>query len=107
MCSPPLDVPAIGFVRINLINPAPTITSVTRAYSGVMIRGLGFVPDTVIRFNGRDQTTTYVSPFEIVLGSQESSLGGTFTAVNKSPGGGTSAPFIFIPEPVVRRRAIR
>ncbi|MEK6372454.1 MAG: hypothetical protein AABO58_07130 [Acidobacteriota bacterium] len=107
MCSLPLDVPAVGFLRVNLVNPAPAITSVVRAYAGVMIRGLGFVPDTVIRFNGTDQTTTYVSPFEIVLNSQEASSGGTFTAVNKSPGGGTSAPFVFIPEPVVRRRAIR
>lgn len=106
-CFPPLDVPAVGFLRVNLVNPAPVITAVARGYEGVMIRGLGFVPDTVIRFNGIDQTTTYVSPFEIVLNSQEASSGGTFTAVNKSPGGGTSAPFVFIPEPVVRRRAIR
>lgn len=97
--------PPVGpsIVRVNLVNPAPAITAVTHAADGLIVRGVGFVPDTVIRVNGIDRTTTYRTPFEVRLDAALDA--GTIVAVNKAPGGGASAPFEIGAETPRRRRA--
>lgn len=113
-CPPPDPTPPFAIVRVNLVNPVPVITSIERRVDPVTnepvltIRGLGFVPNTVIRWSGTDRTTIYVSPFELALASSDAALavrGGTFVARNESPGGGESRPFVFKPATSLRRRA--
>ena len=99
--------PPIALVRVNLVNPAPSITNIDWSVNGVTIHGLGFVPDTIVRFNGADRATTYVSPFELVINAPDASPSGTFIAVNRAPGGGASAPFVFTGRALGRRRAAR
>jgi streptogramin lyase len=113
---PPQDPTPLAIVRVNLVNPAPVITSMERGFDQttneptVTIRGVGFVPDTVIRWNGIDRTTIYVSPFELSLPAAEASqaaYGGTFVARNGTPGGGDSPAFTLKPASPPRRRATR
>jgi uncharacterized protein (TIGR03437 family) len=83
-------------------NPAPVPTSVDKptitAGAGatmLTITGSGFRPDSVVRVNGADRTTTFVSATELkvmLLGSDVAS-GGTLklTVFTPEPGGGTSS----------------
>ena len=82
-------------------NPAPTITAVLPASVTVgsstpviAVAGTGFVPTTVIDVNGSSRTTTFTSPTQVnvLLTTADVASGGSLslTAVNPTPGGGTS-----------------
>jgi streptogramin lyase len=111
----PLPQPNVAIVRVNLVNPAPRITSIPRgndpATKAAMlsIQGLGFVPNSIIRWNGIDRSTIYISPYELQLTPSEANLalayGGSFVAHNPAPGGGDSSAFTLAPAPSLRRRA--
>lgn len=83
-------------------NPAPAITSLTPsteltgATSPVItLTGTGFVPTTVVNVNGSARSTSYISATQVnaTLNSSDVSAAGSlaFTAVNSTPGGGTSS----------------
>jgi hypothetical protein len=93
-----------GSVPINLEvdNPAPVISSMsaTTGVAGtvsanITFTGTGFVPTTVINVNGAARTTNFTSATQVsaVLTSADFAAAGilSITAVNSTPGGGTSA----------------
>jgi trimeric autotransporter adhesin len=88
-------------VNLQVTNPVPTIATVTptAALAGttspvITVTGTGFVPTTVIQVNGNNRTTTYTSATQVgvTLTAADVSATGSLslTAVNPSPGGGTS-----------------
>ncbi len=113
---PTPDPTPLAIARVNLVNPAPLITAIDRTFDpatnapSLKVVGLGFVPDSVIRWNDIDQTTIYLSPFELSLPPAEASqaaYGGTFLVRNAAPGGGASPAFTLKPATPVRRHAAR
>jgi len=89
-------------INLEVDNPAPVIASITpnAAVAGptaaaITVAGTGFVPSTVINVNGSARATTYINSTEVsaALPSTDFSAAGSLsiTAVNKTPGGGTSA----------------
>jgi hypothetical protein len=89
-------------VSLQVTNPAPTITALTPAVlaagtasPNIAVSGTGFVPTTVIDVNGSARTTTFVSATQVnvTLTSADVASAGSvsLTAVNGTPGGGTSA----------------
>lgn len=90
-------------VSLEVDNPAPVISSISpntglagAASAVVTVTGTGFVPSTVINVNGSARTTTYINSTQVsvALPSTDFSAAGdlSVTAVNATPGGGTSAP---------------
>jgi len=90
-----------GSANVTINNPAPTIsqalptTVVLGAVSPVVaLVGTGFVPTTVIDVNGQARLTVYVSAtqVEVTLTAADVAATGSLslTAVNGTPGGGTS-----------------
>ena len=88
-------------VNLQVTSPAPTVTAITpsiayvgTASSTVAIIGTGFVPTTIIDVNGAARTTTYVSSTQmnVLLNASDVAATGilSLSAVNASPGGGTS-----------------
>ncbi|MGH7496679.1 MAG: IPT/TIG domain-containing protein [bacterium] len=82
-------------------NPAPTSTSISPSSKTVgdagftmTVDGTNFVAGSVVRFNGSDRTTTFVSSTRLTATVAASDLTtvGTFsvTVFNPAPGGGTS-----------------
>ena len=84
---PPNPVPAI-----TAISPA-TITAGGQTFS-LTVTGTGFVPGSIIRFDGQDRPTTYISATEIraQIAAADIINGGTaaITVFNPAPAGGTS-----------------
>ena len=91
-----------GSANLQVTNPTPAITSLSplsvaagAAPPVVTVSGTGFVPTTTIQVNGSARTTTYVNATQVsvALTTTDVSTAGTLslTAVNASPGGGTSA----------------
>jgi trimeric autotransporter adhesin len=89
-------------INLEVDNPAPTITSISPSSEAlgasattVMVTGTGFVPTTVIKINGTSQMTTVTSSTQVsvALPVADLSVAGTLslTAVNPTPGGGTSS----------------
>ena len=89
---------------VNLVvnNPSPTIASVSPSVelvnsssSVVTVTGTNFVSTTAININGSARPTTYTSATQVsaTLTAADLSAAGTLslTAVNPTPGGGTSA----------------
>ena len=87
-------------------NPAPTITSLSpsSALAGaaaftLTVTGTGFLPSSVVQWNGADRTTTYVSATQlrIDVGEGDVFFGGSVpvTVFNPAPGGGTSSAAAF------------
>jgi hypothetical protein len=86
-------------------NPVPTLSSLTptsvNAGSAVIlaVRGSGFVPGSVVRWNGGARATQFVSRNELRLtfASTDLTAPGTanVTVFNPAPGGGTSAALPF------------
>ena len=88
-------------INLEVDNPAPTIGSVSPAgevigptSTVVTVTGTGFVPTTVINVNGAARTTTFTSSTQVsvALTAADLSAAGSLslTAVNPTPGGGTS-----------------
>jgi hypothetical protein len=67
------------------------------------VTGSGFVPSSVVRWNGSDRTTTYVSGSELraVIGAGDVASTGSasVTVFTPSPGGGLSAGLTFMVNP--------
>ncbi len=89
-------------VNLEVDNPAPVISSVSPAAiaSGaaspvITVAGTGFIPTTVIDVNGSSRTATFVSGTQVsvTLSAADVASPGSLslTAVNATPGGGTSA----------------
>ena len=90
-------------VTFNVVNPVPTITglSPTPAYVGdpgftLTLTGTGYVPESVVKWNGVARTTTYVSGTQLQISVAASDLtsagSAALTVFNPAPTGGTSAP---------------
>jgi len=82
-------------------NPVPTITSISPASKTygdagftMTVNGTNFISSSVVRFDGSDRTTTYVSATQLTASIPASDLAavGSFsiTVFNPTPGGGTS-----------------
>ncbi len=88
-------------VSLTINNPAPTLTSLNpagvNAASGALtltVSGTGFVPGSVVRWDGADRTTTYVSATQLTAAITGADVLTTrtvsVTVLNPAPGGGTS-----------------
>jgi len=84
-------------------SPVPALNSLAprnanRGDNSVVVTliGGGFVTNSVVRWNGSDRATTYVSDTEIGVTLSATDLAstgiGTLTVYNPSPGGGSSGP---------------
>ncbi len=89
-------------ISLEVDNPAPTITQVSPAAfsagaagTAVTVTGTGFVPTTVLQVAGSPRTTTFVSSTQLTFSLTTSDVASAgslaLTAVNPSPGGGTSS----------------
>ncbi|HTZ75724.1 MAG TPA: IPT/TIG domain-containing protein [Candidatus Aquilonibacter sp.] len=101
--TPGLASPSVKLPIGPATNPVPKLTSIapTSAKIGtvppgalLVLTGSGFVPGSVVDFNGSPRPTGYASPTQIAVGvlSSDVATGGTIavTVVNPNPGGGTS-----------------
>jgi hypothetical protein len=95
-----------GAVTFTINNPAPTISSIspatTVAGSGgftLVITGTNFVTNSVVRWNGSDRTTTFVSSTQLTaaIPASDVATAGTanVTVFNPAPGGGESGAVTF------------
>jgi len=93
-------------VTFAINNPVPTLTSVSpsTAVAGeasftLTVGGTGFVSNSVVRWNGSDRSTTFVSSTQMraSIGSSDiREVGDNVVMVfNPPPGGGTSNPVLF------------
>ncbi|MDW8206356.1 MAG: M12 family metallo-peptidase, partial [Chloroherpetonaceae bacterium] len=100
----------ISDVNFTLVNPTPVIASITpsrRTQGGaaftLSVLGSGFVPSSVVRWNGSDRPTTFVSSTRLTANIPASDLAtpGTYniTVFNPAPGGGTSVARPFTVNP--------
>ena len=73
---------------------APTIKTVGDGAFTLTVNGTNFIATSVVRFNGADRTTTYVSATQLTASIPAGDLttAGTYniTVFNPTPGGGTS-----------------
>jgi uncharacterized protein (TIGR03437 family) len=87
-------------------NPVPALTSLnpSSAVAGgagfnLTIVGINFVNGSVVKWNGNDRTTTFVSPTQVVAQIPASDIANAGTAqvsvFNPAPGGGFSGTLIF------------
>jgi hypothetical protein len=87
-------------------NPVPVLTTLTPpstlAGAGaftLVVKGSGFVSSSVVRWNGADRSTTFVSATELRAAIPAADLGAAGTAqvtvFSPSPGGGLSSPLPF------------
>jgi hypothetical protein len=88
-------------ISLEVDNPSPTITSILpsvevagAASAVVTVTGTGFVPSTSINVNGTLRGTTFASATQVSVALSAADLAGagslSLTAVNSTPGGGTS-----------------
>ena len=89
-------------INLQVTNPSPTITSVAPSIELVgtlspviAVTGTGFVPTTQIQVNGSARTTDFTSATQVNVTLAAADVAATgslsLTAVNGTPGGGTSA----------------
>jgi hypothetical protein len=101
-----------GFTRaatsppINVVAGAPSLTSLSPAAAPVggaafpmTVNGAGFTANSVVRWNGVDRTTTYVSPVQLTAAIPAADLAARTTAqitvFSPPPGGGLSSAIAF------------
>jgi uncharacterized protein (TIGR03437 family) len=95
-----------GQITIAGQNPAPVLTGLnpTSALQNsgaftLTLTGTGFVPASVVRWNGADRTTSFVSTTQLtaqILATDITSAGtAQLTVFNPTPGGGTSSAQTF------------
>ena len=91
---------------LTINNPVPTLTNISpnSAFKGdpaftLTITGTNFVPGSVVRWNGADRTTTFVSSTQLTAALPATDLASDGTAnvtvFNPAPVGGTSPAAIF------------
>lgn len=102
--TPGVASPSVRFPINPATNPLPKLTSIKPANTGIgilppgaliVLTGTGFVPGSIVNFNGSPRPTGYASATQLavqVLGS-DVATGGTIsvTVSNPNPGGGTSS----------------
>ncbi len=99
------------FTVVTAGNPAPTLTSIMPANKivgdagfAMTVIGTNFVKESVVRFNGSDRATTFVSSTELTatIPASDLTIAGMFniTVFNPAPGGGTSNTQTFTVSPV-------
>ncbi|MGI9046418.1 MAG: IPT/TIG domain-containing protein [Burkholderiales bacterium] len=97
---------AIAFTISGADNPAPTLTSIspTSATAGgatftLTVTGSNFVSSSVVRWNGANRTTTFVSATQMSASIPAADIAAAGTAqvtvFTPTPGGGTSAAQTF------------
>jgi subtilase family serine protease len=93
-------------VNFTINNPAPSISSLMPATAAVggggftlTLAGSGFVSGSVVRWNGTDRTTTFVSSGQLTaaIAAADNAAAGTaqVTVFNPTPGGGASSALSF------------
>jgi hypothetical protein len=95
-------------------NPVPQVTSLSPGAAAVgqpsfalTVNGSNFASSSIVRWNGNDRPTTYVSASQVkatILASDVASLGSAQVSVfSPTPGGGTSTslPFSIVPVPIL------
>ena len=85
---------------LSILNPAPAIKSLGSSnvlvgtYATFTVRGTGFIPSTVVQWNGSPRPTTYISPTQVTATPNFNDFAALgkypVTVVNPMPGGGTS-----------------
>ncbi|HRE47710.1 MAG TPA: hypothetical protein PLD47_08295 [Aggregatilineales bacterium] len=91
-------------------NPVPTLSSITptNATAGtggftLTVYGTDFIPGSVVRWNGSNRGTTYVSDTELTASISAADIAAagnaTVTVFTSAPGGGTSNPALFTIDP--------
>jgi len=102
----PVRISGFGTIVARFLNPVPTISTVdpesapaTGESLTVDITGTGFVPGSVVLWNGAPQPTSYVgvSHLSAVVPGDEfvSAVDATITVENPAPGGGRSSSVAF------------
>lgn len=101
---------SLGAMRFTLVGPAEYAVPVVNGFSPVLtqagggdftltLNGNGFYPESVVRWNGSDRTTTYISKTELtaLISAADIATAGMInvTVFNPTPGGGESTPVIF------------
>jgi len=103
-----------ALLTVTTVNPVPTLTSLSPSNGAqggpalaLTVNGTNFVSGSMVRWNGADRTTTFVSSTQLtaaILASDLTATGvATVTVFNPAPGGGgsTGLPFtISVPNPV-------
>lgn len=96
---------------LTINNPAPTLTNINpnAAFKGdpaftLTITGTNFVPNSVVRWNGANRTTTFVSATQLTAAIPATDLASdgniAVTVFNPTPAGGTSTAATFIIKPL-------
>lgn len=103
-------------LNIEIVNPVPTVTTITPASAAVggqgfnlTVNGTNFVPGATIQWNGNNRITTFGSSTQLTaqIPAQDIASAGTATirVVNPGPGGGNSNSVNFTiatPAPIPR-----
>ncbi|HYM11191.1 MAG TPA: SBBP repeat-containing protein [Bryobacterales bacterium] len=93
--------------KIAETNPAPTLTSISPATAlaggpgfTLTVNGTGLVNESVVRWNGSDRPTTFVSETQVTAAITAGDIAAQGTAqvtvFNPTPGGGVTAPLTFV-----------
>jgi hypothetical protein len=106
--TPNVASPSVKFPIGPSSNPIPKLTSIAPANAKIgtlppgallVLTGAGFVPGSVVNFNGAPRSTGYSSSTQLAVGVLASDVvgGGTIavTVVNPNPGGGASSAVSF------------
>lgn len=102
--------PSFGAMRFTLVGPAeypvPAVSSLLPSLKLVgagdfklTLTGSGFYPESVVRWNGSDHATTYVSETQLTASISAADVASpgmvNVTVFNPTPGGGESSPILF------------
>jgi len=98
-------------VNFTVNNPVPTLVSMsptTRQAAGgtftLTVNGTGFVPGSIVRWNGNNRTTTFVSGTQLTasIPAGDTAFVGnsTVTVFNPAPAGGTTGGLTFSVTPI-------
>ncbi len=93
-------------VTLAINNPVPELSQLVpnsiAVGSGAFtlkLNGIGFVPASVVLWNGQARTTTFISSTQLAIQVSAADLAtvktATIAVVNPAPGGGTSNPLLF------------
>jgi subtilisin family serine protease len=104
--TPTAESPAITVQGTTTTNPVPVATSLTPASAvagsaafTLTVNGSGFVSSSIVRWNGADRPTTFVSASQLraSIAAADIAVAGTasITVFSPTPGGGTSAALTF------------
>lgn len=107
--TPGVASPSVKFPVGPASNPAPKLTAIKPSTTSIgslppgaliVLTGSGFVPGSVVNFNGSPRPTGYSSSTTLAVGvlSSDVATGGTIsvTVSNPNPGGGTSSSVNFM-----------